>query len=80
MQLHLVLKRKTKQNKTKQGFPGGSVVKNLPANAADVGLILDLGRSHMSGSDTAHEPQLQSLPSRALEPPLLSLHAAGTEA
>ena len=29
------------------GFPGGSVVKNLPASAGDTGLILNLGRSHM---------------------------------
>ena len=28
-------------------FPGGSVVKNLPANAGDTGLIPDLGRYHM---------------------------------
>ena len=27
------------------GFPGGSVVKNLPANTGDVGLIPGLGRS-----------------------------------
>ena len=27
------------------GFPGGSVVKNLPANAGDTGLIPGLGRS-----------------------------------
>ena len=27
------------------GFPGGSAVKNLPANAGDMGLILELGRS-----------------------------------
>ena len=27
------------------GFPGGSVVKNLPANAGDVALIPGLGRS-----------------------------------
>ena len=26
------------------GFPGGSVVKNLPANAGDMGLIPVLGR------------------------------------
>ena len=31
----------------KEGFPGGSVEKNLPANAGDVGSIPDLGRSHM---------------------------------
>ena len=28
-----------------RGFPGGSVVKNLPDNAGDSGLILGLGRS-----------------------------------
>ena len=29
------------------GFPGGSVVKNLPSNAGNTGLISDLGRFHM---------------------------------
>ena len=29
-----------------QGFPGGSVVKNVPANAGNTGSILYLGRSH----------------------------------
>ena len=29
---------------TKWGFPGGSVVKNLPANAGDAGSIPGLGR------------------------------------
>ena len=42
--------KKKKKNK-KQGFPGGSVVKNLPANAGDMGLVLDLGRPHMPWSD-----------------------------
>ena len=28
-----------------EGFPGGSVVKNLPANAGDAGLIPGSGRS-----------------------------------
>ena len=28
-------------------FTGGSVVKNLPANEGETGLIPDLGRSHM---------------------------------
>ena len=32
------------------GFPGGSVVKNLPANAGDVGLILGLGRTSGEGN------------------------------
>ena len=28
-------------------FPGGSLVRNLPANAGDMGLTPDLRRSHM---------------------------------
>ena len=31
-------------------FPGDSVVKNLPTNAGDVGVILGLGRSTGGGS------------------------------
>ena len=33
-----------------KGFPGGSVVKNLPANARDTGLIPGLGRSPGDGN------------------------------
>ena len=33
-----------------EGFPGGSVIKNLPANAEDTGLIPDLGILHMPWS------------------------------
>ena len=43
------------------GFPGGAVVKNLPANAGDTGSSPGLGRSHMPRSNYAHEPQLLSL-------------------
>ena len=32
-------------------FHGGSVVKNLPANAGDTGLIPDPGRFHMLRSN-----------------------------
>ena len=32
------------------GLPGGSVIKNPPANAGDTGSIPDLGRSHMPQS------------------------------
>ena len=32
------------------GFPGGSVVKNLPADARDMGSILALGRSLGGGN------------------------------
>ena len=35
----------------RKGFPGGSVVKNLPANARDSGLIPGLGRSPGEGND-----------------------------
>ena len=33
------------------GFPGGSVVENLPANAGDTGLIPGSGRSSGEGND-----------------------------
>ena len=33
-----------------KGFPGGSVVKNPPAKAGDMGLILGPRRSHMLGA------------------------------
>ena len=46
---------------TKLGFPGGTVVESLPANAGDTGSSPGLGRSHMPRSKWACEPQLQSL-------------------
>ena len=33
-----------------QGFPGGAVVENLPANAGDMGSSPGLGRSHVPRS------------------------------
>ena len=36
---------------TMMGFPGGAVVKNLPANAGDTGSSPGLGRSHMLQSN-----------------------------
>ena len=33
------------------GFPGGTVVENLPANAGDMGSSPGLGRSHMPQSN-----------------------------
>ena len=38
---------KVMQRKTWGDFLSGPVVKNLPANAGDVGLIPELGRSHL---------------------------------
>ena len=34
-----------------EGFPGGAVVENLPANAGDRGSSPGLGRSHMPRSN-----------------------------
>ena len=41
-------------------FPGGTVVKNPPANAGDMGLIPGLEISHVPWSNQAHVPQLLS--------------------
>ena len=38
------------------GFPGGSVVKNPPANAGDTGLIPDPGGSHILSCRGAAKP------------------------
>ena len=46
------------KNKSSQGFPVGTVVKNLPANAGDMGLSPGPGRSQMPRSNWACEPQL----------------------
>ena len=44
-----------------EGFPGGAVVENLPANAGDTGSSPGLGGSHVPRSNEAREPQLLSL-------------------
>ena len=38
-------------------FSGGPVVKNLPANAGDMGSISSPGRSHMLRGSWVHMPQ-----------------------
>ena len=43
-----------------QGFLGGPVVKNLPANAGNRGSIRSPGRSHRLWSNEAREPQVLS--------------------
>ena len=62
------------------GFPGGTVVNNLLANAGDTGSSPGLGRSYLPQSNYAHVPQLLSLCSRAHKPQLLSPRATITEA
>ena len=61
------------------GFPDGSGVQNLPANAGDRGSGPDLGKSHVPQSNEARVLQLLSLSSRAWEPQLLSPHTAAAK-
>ena len=49
-------------------FPGGTVVKNPPANAEGMGLIPGLGRSHMPRSNYAYQPVCHNCWACALEP------------
>lgn len=49
-------------------FPGGSRVKNPPADARDTGSTLDPGRSDMLWSNGDREPPLLSLWSGTQEP------------
>ena len=63
-----------------KGFPVGAVVKDLPANARDMGSSPGPGRSYMLCSNKARAPQLLSLSSRARKPQLLSPRATTTEA
>ena len=42
----------------KEGFAGGSVVKNPPANTGDAGSVPDLGRSYVPRSTHAHATHL----------------------
>ena len=47
VQLRPSAAKEREYRKQLQGFPGGSVIKNPPAKAGDLGLIPGLGRSHM---------------------------------
>ena len=58
-------------NKRVGDFPGGPVVKNLPANAGDRGLIPGPGKSHVPRGKKACAPHLLTLCFRAWEPQLL---------
>ena len=68
-----ILKQKFYKNRIKletnnRDFPGGTVVKNPPANAGDTGSIPGPGRSHMPWSNEAREPQLLSSCATTTEP------------
>ena len=60
------------------GFPGGSVVKNPPANAGDMGLISGPGR-RPSPHPAPHAAERLSLCTVTAEPALLSPGATTTE-
>ena len=80
--------QQTKRNGKRQmtaGFPAGSVIKNLPVNTGDMGLVPDLGRSHVPWSTKAHAPPIWSLCSgvqelQLLKPTTLQLFSATREA
>ena len=75
----IIIAKKKKGVGERWGFPGGSVVKNLPATAGDTGSIPDPGRSHASRIYKAHVSQLLSLRSGAREPQPLSPRTETTE-
>ena len=57
-------------------FQGGLEIKNLPANAGDMGLIPGSGRSPREGNGNPHQyPCLRNLMDRAAWPCLFNLHA-----
>ena len=60
-------------------FPGGAVIKNLPANEEDTGSIPGQGRSHMPWSNWARAPQLLSLCSTTTEARAPRAHAPQQE-
>ena len=60
-----------KKKKKLQVFLGGSVVKNQPAGAGDMGSIPGLGRLHRPWSHEVRLPQLLSPCSPVQEPRLL---------
>ena len=64
----------------REDFPGGSVVMNLPAHAADMSSIPDLGRSHIPWNNLARAPQLLSQYSGTWEPQLFNPCAMAAEA
>ena len=61
-------------------FPGGTVVKNLPANAGDMGSSPGPGRSYMLWSNSARVPQVLSLHTTTTEAHVPRAHAPRQEA
>ena len=61
-----------------QGFPGGSVIKNLPANAGDTGSIPGLGRSPGKGNGNPIQYSYLEIPWTE-EPGGLTVHGVAKE-
>ena len=59
-----------------RGFPSGSVMKNLSANAGGMGSIPGQGRSYLPCSKWAHVPQVLSLCSRAQTEKAMASHSS----
>ena len=59
LKLSFLIYKIGKRYGTSRGFPGGSVVKNPPANAGDVGSIHESGRSPREGN--GNPPQYSCL-------------------
>ena len=64
-QYNPVIRANQSLKKQVEGFPGSTVIKNLPVNEGDTGSIPDPGRSHMLWNNQAHVLQPLSLCSRA---------------
>ena len=62
-----------------EGFPGGAVVKNPPANAGYMDLITGRGRSHMPQSNEARASQLLSPRATTIEARAPRAHAPEQE-
>ena len=60
--------KRSKSERERQGFPGGTVVKNPLANAGDTGSSPGPGRSHMLLSNLARALQLLSPCATTTEP------------
>ena len=67
------------ENDTNKGFPGGTVVKNPPANGGDTGSSPGPQRSHMPRSNESNVPQLLSLCATATEAHTPRAHAPQQE-
>ena len=61
-----------------QGFPGGSVIKNLSANAGDTGSIPGLGKGPGKGNDNPRQYSYLEIP-RTEEPGGLTVHGVPKE-